>query len=631
MSLHAQPSFPLALDMDPSAEQLAQHDAWWRANSTVWHILWGRLGPAPEALVPLCCDPFGNVTVSSCDLYAILVARYGGGDHGTVSEVKDKLRALHCGMGKDAVPSFVTTWRGALHQLDNTPWNFTEFECIRTFVDRLLLTEAFRTLREQADHGFSSIPPVFLAFENLAIEVLTIDTQHRCLTALCAASSALPCRTMTTSSSATASSTTAPTSTDTGRGNCPFCSNCKTLGHIVDNCWESGGGNVGGHDQYLATHPHLLNHPCANLAADTVLMPDPDPFSDPPISDAFIAPQAPVTSDAVESTLLDFYTECPSEFVGIAPIVDDLPPYLEFLCSMELVALASFASCFNAILDSGCTTHIIRDWSCFWTYDASLTTPDGTANDGMLTTLACGEVCFCILLDSIEHTVSLCDCLHASDVPINLLSVGAMQEKQLILVFGPGKLTTIHLPSTMVGRSGLSIEATFICRLSFLKCDFISPPSTSGLSLVSVARPTTPSPNDIPDVFLPQVPTDLDLWHRQTSHLGMEATKALLTKPYATGITYDGDLTQHRCIPCLIEKHPQQPFSHHCHWATKICELIHMDTCRSFSIETPFGTSMFLILLDDFLNFGHTDLMAKKSDTFQCYLAVEAHCYGTAI
>jgi hypothetical protein len=50
-----------------------------------------------------------------------------------------------------------------------------------------------------------------------------------------------------------------------------------------------------------------------------------------------------------------------------------------------------------------------------------------------------------------------------------------------------------------------------------------------------------------------------------------------------------------------------------------------MDTCGPFPVETPFGTSMFLILLDDFSNFGHTDLMVRKSDAFRCYLAVEAH------
>jgi len=212
---------------------------------------------------------------------------------------------------------------------------------------------------------------------------------------------------------------------------------------------------------------------------------------------------------------------------------------------MELVALAFFASHFNIILDSGCTTHIICDWSCFWTYNVSLATPVGTANCGTLMMLVHSEVHFCILLDGIECTVHLHDCLHALDVPINLLSVGVMQEKQLILVFSPGKLTTIHLPRTMTGRPDLSIEVTFIGHLSFLKCDFLPPPSTYGLSLVSVARPTTPSSDNVPDVFFPQVPADLDLWHCRASHLGIEveATKALLTKPYATGVTYDGNLT----------------------------------------------------------------------------------------
>ena len=76
------------------------------------------------------------------------------------------------------------TWRGALRQLENTPWDFTDFECVRTFVDHLPLTEAFRSLRERIDHGFSAIPPFFPPFENLAVEVLAIDTQQRRLAAL---------------------------------------------------------------------------------------------------------------------------------------------------------------------------------------------------------------------------------------------------------------------------------------------------------------------------------------------------------------------------------------------------------------------------------------------------------------
>jgi len=463
-----------------------------------------------------------------------------------------------------------------------------EFKCICTFMDQLPLTEAFCMLCEHVDSGFSMMPLIFPAFENLAVEVLTIDTQHCRLTALHSSSSMIPHCSAAPSSTAT----TAPALTDTSSawGNRPFCTNCKTLGHVVDNCWKSRGGDAGGHDRYLTSHPHLLNHLRANLATDATLVPDPDPSPNLPLSDTIVAPQVPVTTDVVESTLLDFYSESLPEFVGFADVLSDLPPYLDFLHLLEPVVLASFTSHFNAIPDSGCTTHIICDRSWFWTYDVGLAMPVGTANCGTLMTLAWGEVHFRIVLDGIEHTVCLHDCLHAPDVPINLLSVGAMQEKQLMLVFGPGEITTIHLPRSMAGRAGLTIKVTFLHHLSFLQCDFLLPPSAPDLPVVSAAYPALSLSDYTPNVFFPHIPADLDLWHRCVGHLGMEAMKALLTKPYATGITYDGDLTLHHCILCLIDKHSQQPFSHHRHRATKTCELIHMDACGPFPVETPFRT-----------------------------------------
>lgn len=369
-------------------------------------------------------------------------------------------------------------------------------------------------------------------------------------------------------------------------------------------------------------HPHLLNRPRANLATDAAYAPDPDPPPSPHVSNTTIAPEASVPTDVTKSTLLDFYSECPSESLDFAGVVHGLPPYIEFLQTTEPIALASFALCFNTILDSCCTMHIIRDRSLFWTYNTMLATPVGTVNCSILMTLARSEVHFCVILNGIEHTVHLRECLHAPDVPINLFSVGVMQEKEHVLVFGP-KVTTIHLPQVMTSWKGLTIEAMFMRRLSFLHCDFLLPLTAPGLSLIVVSGPTAP-PDDTPNVFFPCIPADFGLWHCHIGHLGMEVTKDLLTKPYATGITYDGDLTHQHCIPCLIGKHPQQPFPHHHHRASKICELLHMDTCGPFSVETLFGTSMFLVILDDFSNFRHTDLMAKKNNAFQYYLAVEA-------
>jgi len=72
---------------------------------------------------------------------------------------------------------------------------------------------------------------------------------------------------------------------------------------------------------------------------DAILAPDPDPSPDLPLSDTIVAPQVPVTTDAVESTLLDFYSESLPEFMGFADVLSDLPPYLDFLHSTEPDAL----------------------------------------------------------------------------------------------------------------------------------------------------------------------------------------------------------------------------------------------------------------------------------------------------
>ncbi|RDB19170.1 hypothetical protein Hypma_014224 [Hypsizygus marmoreus] len=85
-----------------------------------------------------------------------------------------------------------------------------------------------------------------------------------------------------------------------------------------------------------------------------------------------------------------------------------------------------------------------------------------------------------------------------------------------------------------------------------------------------------------PPASFPHVPLSPELWHRRFGHIGIDATRAVLTKQYATGIQYIGPFTHTHCIPCLIGKHPQRPYDHFAQHASKICELLHMDTCGPF-------------------------------------------------
>jgi len=285
---------------------------------------------------------------------------------------------------------------------------------------------------------------------------------------------------------------------------------------------------------------------------------------------------------------------------------------LSSISELSPVCLLSILECYNSILDSGCMNHIIQDRSLFWTYHTSLAVPVKTANCGVLETLAKGDVKFCIKCGSQSVVIVLKDCLHAPSAPINLLSVGEMQEQCMCVHFDED-ITTIHFPSDHPILAGLNVQATIISHLSFLQCHFLAP-TAPVMDGTEVAFPTFQIPEKTPV-----------LWHRRLCHLGMDATRAILTKNYAMGVEWSGPLDHSdRCVSCLIGKHPQIPYSNNCHHASAICQLLHMDSCGPFPVLTPHKKSSFWAILDDKSNYGHVELLSAKSDVYDAYRKVEA-------
>ena len=175
------------------------------------------------------------------------------------------------------------------------------------------------------------------------------------------------------------------------------------------------------------------------------------------------------------------------------------------------------------ILDSGCTNHIIRDQALFWTYKEDQAVPVKTANCGILNMLARGDVKFSVPFGDRRIILILRDCLHAPDAPLNLLSVGAMQEKRMRIHFNEDH-TVIHFPSNHPVLSGHTINAVIFRRLSFLQCEFLQAelPVSDGSEF---AFPT-----------FAKVELTPELWHRRLGHIRVDATHAVLTKNYAEGI-----------------------------------------------------------------------------------------------
>ena len=357
---------------------------------------------------------------------------------------------------------------------------------------------------------------------------------------------------------------------------------------------------------------------------DIVVTPNPTPVVDiPQVATSFL------TTDVIIPPMNDdlFFEVYSSSFPELS-----LTPFLAFsvfssisfsVADSSPIGFAATTFPFNSVLDSGCTHYIICDRALFWTYDTTLATPVQTANCGSLQTLARGSVRFRVSSGSRNVTFILNDCLHAPDAPINLISVGALTEKGAVFTFSRGQ-TTIAFPSDHPVLPSFSFDATVLNRLSFLDCNFILPPSSITPSLSDPSSPLL----DLDDVALatvfPQVSLTPELWHRRFGHLGIEATRAVLTKDYATGVVYTGHFSPTHCIPCLVGKTPAHPFLHQGHRASTPGGLLHVDTCGPFPVLSPQKDAYFLSILDDNSNFGFVGPLRQKSDAFDFYKRTEA-------
>jgi len=274
----------------------------------------------------------------------------------------------------------------------------------------------------------------------------------------------------------------------------------------------------------------------------------------------------------------------------------------------------------NSVLDSACTQHIIHDRSLFWSYDPAGAKSVGTANCGTLETLAAGDVKLRLTVDDgsgvpIHVNWTLRNCLHTPDCPINLISVGMLNEARMSVNFAPDSVTTLTFlddPGKLGQLAGKSFPAKVINKLSFLNCNFTYPasdPTVEPIYALPVFPPTVLSP---------------ELWHRCLGHPGMDTMQDVLTKDTVTGTTWTGSFTSDHCIPCLIGKSPQASYSLNKHRAEEICELIHVGTCGPYPVLTRKKERYFLAILDDHSNYGACPLLVLKSGACAAWVKMKA-------
>ena len=343
----------------------------------------------------------------------------------------------------------------------------------------------------------------------------------------------------------------------------------------------------GRREEYLSnkSRVHAMLAEClenALLSPDLPALPtDPPSLSNSPVlsstlnDEIFVPPIAHLSVASFlpnEHVREDIYNRCESKLL----------PRLAFVSfDFKSTALLSLTSLYNALLDSGCTHHIIHDRTLFRNYAAQPVSV-GTVNCGSLEALGMRDVEFCYISGERQVIFTLRGCLYAPSAPINLLSVGALAERGMSCLFSPGGITKMSYPESHPRPPGFSITATVINCLSFLNLT-LNPPDITVTPTAFPAQTVLP----LPAYSFPHVKLDSILWHRHFGHIGMDATKATLTKDYVTGIHLDGSFIHDHCIPCIVGKSPQRSYYYHGHRAESIGGLLHIDLCGPFPVQAP--------------------------------------------
>ena len=612
------------LSIMSSPQDIEASNRWWADDNIAQHILLSRLGTIPRGLLPAS----NIVTRTALSIYTILRQQYGMSNFADCTELLNSLHNSTCTAGR--VQEYVSKWRVGLSKLQSARFSFNIKICVSLFVRGLPPIPAFNTLRADLSRRIAAITndQDFGAFISLTDTVLELDVVFKPATQSNGIRAprqppALPPATSPLSTS----SLTAPDPSSIPKKE-QTCSNCKSrglrfVGHTDATCFHPGGGIEGRREEYFSNKSriHAMFAEClenAFLLSEPPLPPDPYP-----------PPDSPTISSALDSELLlpPIANLSVASFVPNTDLREDVYTRSDFkmfphmamaTVDFNSTALLSLLTTYNALLDSGCTHHIVRDRTLFRNYNEKAVSV-GTANCGSLEALGTGDVEFRHPFGERYVIFTLRGCLYAPSAPINLLSVGALAEKGMSCLFSPGGLTKVFFPKDHPRLPDFSFSATVINRLSFLRLVFLP----LDLSNVPTAMPAVLIPHTSVGSF-PRVKLDSTLWHRRFGHVGMEATKATLTKDYVKGIQFEGPFVHDHCIPCLVGKSPQRSYSYQGNRAGKIGELLHMDLCGPFPVQAPHGEKYFFNILDDKSNWGFTYGLRLKNDAFSSYLKTEA-------
>ena len=554
------PALPPTLSHPPTPAEMKALARWQDNDNIAQYVLVGRLGSLARQLLP----PAHMGSRTAFAVYTTITKYFGLRNFGDCDELATSLLQSRCEHNR--VQDYVARWRSGVARLCSAKYPFSVRVFINAFVKSLPNTITFATLHAFLPDRLSSWndsdigPFVTITNEVMDLEVaFRNSSQSRSLPRQSSLPApALPPPPPLPNPVQAPSSSAPPTSTRLPKQSLS-CGNCKDkglryTGHTDGTCFQPGGGMEGRRDEYMSNKGrfHAMFVECLDNSSSycdsTIhsgsLSPPSSPLPPPTLDDEIVLP--PLANLCVASSVqnVDFRDD-----LYISGSIKFPSPFVFASIDFSCASMVSLVSRYNALLDSGCTHHIIRERHLFRSFLAKPISV-GTANCGSLEALGTGDVEFRYPFGDRHVTFTLRGCLFAPTAPINLLSVGALVERGMSCLFSPGGITKVSYPSTHAKLPGFAFLATVSNRLSFLHLDFVPPLSPDLATAFPAQALIPPTPAHTPLSF-PRLRQDSLLWHRRFGHIGMEATRFALTKDYVKGVQFEGSFVRDHCVPAL--------------------------------------------------------------------------------
>ncbi len=578
-------AYPPLVDDWSSPQDWEVHLAWRKRDTMMMYVLTSHLSNKVSSAVPMVNDLCNTGTLFTArNMFAQLQHLYGLGDYIQANVAMESLCSFTMDMRN--IPKYAQCWRSTMLTLCAESYPIVYIEAVLTFVRNLPEDDHgwFMSLCQEVTQD-CGLYPNNIGYDYLISIVgwvTDLDTQWHL-------------------------------SKQSKHTYCQKCDVCSLQSHSMEqhdpskqHAGDSSTKNPSQSNAQFTTQHHLPNPPthCANYMDTQDTSPSDNDVA-PLDSNDYAAVVIPYTDCTVDSVNDDIVFIC----MGASILSSSAQALTWFYDGLKDGSFAALSLLVKTMLDSGCTTHIFKERRYFWSYHEDEAVDVRTANCGVLSTKACGEIHICVhCMNGIWVVVQLLDCLHAPDVPMNLISVGALTEWKMYLLFG-NNWTSINFPKDHPTLSGARFSATVLSHLSFLHCEILEP------SLVD-ANPLESCMMGMPEPFKHSKPNH-HTWHYRLGHPGQDLTTEVLNGDCATGIVSHRPKTKLVCPSCLVGKHAQKPFENNGHHAEFVNKLIHIDTCGPFPTASPQRACYFFAMLEDKMTAAEVQMMKRKNDAFQ--------------